>query len=492
MRILWVVLWSLGLVVLSAGLVWAIFVGGGLHPLSSPVDRVRPWAEVEYDAVEAPVASAVDGSDGRFQKRILSVKRTAGDSDPTELGFEIETSKDSPEEWTPDYNVRRIGAAGGFRFEDGGRSGVVNYVGARTLARQHVVEKKGMGEQMELRFFSPAMEPLDEGAMEAEGISLGHTLWAPITEPATGLRVALDMAGYEAIKWRLRGFFDRQTKVRLAVGGGWTSSGDEAQFESRLSCLHDAQIRMVVDFCHGPVERFALLPADGEAVEGDDFRVELVGVLNGTPMGSPMFGGAAALKYSYRVGEVGGESTVGVFSIAPEVAQDAVTIEALGRDGQKLWGRVTSTSGVFKQMSWQVRAEEIDRFEVVYRPNYERLLIDLPALGGVPEANRGAANLFECVMPMGEVDGEWELRKLVGNAAQLSLKGSSSMGGGGMRGFFPLDLSGMTVGEVVEMYARQRPELSFRVDPVALSLEITEPGAKPWWERVWESVGGWF
>ncbi len=301
------------------------------------------------------------------------------------------------------------------------KSGRVDWLAARCPTE---ADLKADGDGYQLGVFSPDLRPLaPEHPSYPDRWDLSADNEAEKAQTGFAFQISLD--GFEDVLWRLRWFYDRRTKSALASGYGYTSSGAECRASTDLHCVHPADVRAIIDVFHGPVETVELDAVEGARADlANAFHVSLAPLLPGTSSRHGSSGAyrdePARLTLHPAIATEATHTTVAL-AFSPANAPEAVTVEAIDRDGNahRSSGSTANKDGL-RVTSFEVPAGELATFRISYRPHVFRLLVDFPPLPGTPPENANPDDLFDVVIPYLVVEDEDDLRYAIARTVQLT------------------------------------------------------------------------
>jgi len=269
------------------------------------------------------------------------------------------------------------------------------------------------------------------------------------------LEFVLEHREWPGVSIKAWNFFDARTRKRLSSGGVWNTSGGSTQFSTSLPTMwHSGPVDLVVDVAYGAPTVFEFPPEPGEGFTYGDLDCRLVTVVGESGFSFWSEGqGRAKLRFG---GD--GESSRGagyVFFFQPTAANLPVDFEFLNSEGKVLSGSGSSTSGYVTCIHTNQPRERVARIRAKCATHVRRVVIHLPSLPGLPEANRNVTNLFDVRIPFVRFKDTNEIRNFLGRTLQME---TSTIGSQPARAtprvIFPAEFQDASIRDIARFYAR--------------------------------------
>lgn len=432
-----------GLLLLAAGAVGTLIALGPAPWFSSPT-AIRPWSEREkilHPEKPAPIeidtnlfpALTVTTNDGNLVLQTKEAQRPPGER----IAWE------------------RVDADASLRANLGVGTVAVEYLGvgygtpSDSADEEYALRVPG-------RFFTPDLEPIGEGELEAYGVQR----WDRELDYRDGmptLKLGLKLEGIEGLELLGVKSFDGRTYAPVS-GGGYSHGGSEERYsiEMSLAVWHATPIELVLDLAVGPAEvfQFPARPGVTQRFPGGAVTVAAMTAGERRSWSSMSDGTQETVTLRFDPDADQGQCSV-VFLVQPDAHPAPIDFEILDAKGEVLSGGGGGTSGRMAIQSVRAPLADVTIVRLLYYPHHRRVLFRLPELPGLPRPESPVENLFEVQVPYARFRYENSLRQWLEKTLQLEFR--SNLSPTVAPGTFPLAFTNVTAGQILEAYLELYP-----------------------------------
>lgn len=215
--------------------------------------------------------------------------------------------------------------------------------------------------------------------------------------------------------------FDARTKFTLTTSYSSAISENSWWFRGSVPIWHQTPLEIATTIATGPCIFYEAAPTIGTEIRHDSGLVKFLGAIDQGINGwsSSSSSGSETLRLTVDPTQSSGqnpECTL-IFYIFPEAVYLPFDIEALDATGKSINSLGNSFGGKMLTTKFAGYSKDIKQLRLKIYPNIHRIIWTLPELPGLPEENRGIANLFNVKIPYMRFryEGEYQtaLRKLV-------------------------------------------------------------------------------
>ena len=270
----------------------------------------------------------------------------------------------------------------------------------------------------------------------------------------SALRFIVEHREWPGVSIKAWNLFDARTRRRSSGGGSWSGSEGSTEYNTSLPLWHSGPVDLVADVAYGPPAVFEFPPEPGAGFAHGDLDCRLV-----TVVGNSRFSFSSESKGRVRLGlAVGDQSSRGtgyVFLCQPTAANLPVDFEFLDSEGKVLSAGGSSTSGYFKYVHTNQPPERVARIRAKCATRVRRVVIHLPSLPGLPEANRNVTNLFDVRIPFVRFKDAGEIRSFLGRTLQMETSVIGSQPARATpRVIFPAEFTDASIRDIARFYAK--------------------------------------
>lgn len=308
--------------------------------------------------------------------------------------------------------------------------------------------------------------------------------------PFPAVQFGFEHEGIEDLMFHGIRVFDASTKSILSRG--YSSSGGKRYkwFKTGIALWHRAPVDIVIDVSYGPVKTFEFAPSVGEGFLIDGaLECRLMGVLEGvdTSMSSSS-GSGNIFTVRFRKAESGKGGLRFVFLCQPQASGMPVSFDFLDREGKKLSGGGSSTSGNIHSVDINQPLEKVALIRARYRTRRQRIVVHLPYIPGLPEENNSVDDLFDVRVPYVKFRDVERFTSFLKQVLQLkSTRETGTRPANSIRNApFPLEFSGKTMREIAGIYGKGGDfEIDIESEQLLLKYPLTlSERLKDFWRRI--------
>ncbi len=439
---------------------------------SSPT-KPRPWAQAEFKALTMPERSKGKPTDPQYSAKCTSPVWIQSDANHAEVVLQIGSPRS---EFIPrEFKRIEFDAADGYSGPEGTIR--VRAIGARTF------DSSISESEQFLQIFKPSGDPMPTDEQNANGIKAdSREAWNYERDDGrTVLRGFLECNGFQNSQWNFRQVFDSATHVPLTENGIVEHDNPIVQFRATLATVHDTPLVTVIDVASGAMQEYTCPAKAGSAVDHPDFHVEVIGIVNGQVTSywvqNQKVGNDVVASYSVPPYTQSNCFTV-LYRVTPDFLATAFSLEALDADGNsiKKAGRFV---GKIPVCAFNAPITEVASLRFFYRPQFNRLLIRMKALPGVPSGNIKPSNLFDVSVPRMVFYDERDMRQFVAESIQFKDISKTSIG------YYNASHDIVSPRSLISDFCEKDPKRrKVIVDPVAQTIEFVQDNKAPWFIRV--------
>lgn len=275
----------------------------------------------------------------------------------------------------------------------------------------------------------------------------------------SALRFIVEHREWPGVSIKAWNLFDARTRRRSSGGGSWSSSEDSAQYNTSLPMWHSGPVDLVVDVAYGEPAVFEFPPEPGQGFTHGDLDCRLVAVVKNAGSFSSMETNKGQMHLKMRVAPAGEDPssrrTGYVFLCQPTPAYLPVDFEFLDSEGNTLSTGGSSYHWYFKQIYANHPRERVVRIRAKCATHVRRVVIHLPSLPGLPEANRSVTNLFDVRIPFVRFKDADEIQNFLRGSLQME---TSVIGSRPARAtprvIFPAEFTDASIRDIARFYAK--------------------------------------
>ncbi|HYE33470.1 MAG TPA: hypothetical protein VEH27_18750 [Methylomirabilota bacterium] len=282
---------------------------------------------------------------------------------------------------------------------------------------------------------------------------------------------------------------DARTGSRLTSGYSSGGAPGGFQFGPAVGAWHQTPVLVMVDVAYGPVEVIEIEPKAGVEVEHPFGKLRVAAFRDGK---SDSFSsgtrtqpdGRVVYEYNFERSTKDPGCEV-IFQCVPTTQSLPLEIDFIGENGNTLQRHGMSSHGALLTCSVAEAASALKKIRITKRSQIGRIILRLPELPGLPEANRNISNLLKVQAPVVHFNAEWEMRMFVQHATEASI----SMRSGPPPpppGYFPRTVTNATPASVLEeLRVLHSKPTRIVVDAAKNEIQFRDPLLKELWERFW-------
>jgi len=273
--------------------------------------------------------------------------------------------------------------------------------------------------------------------------------------PVGAFQFVLEHRGWPGVPIKAWNLFDARTRKRLSSGGVWNTSGGSTQFSTTLPTMwHSGPVDLVVDVAYGAPTVFEFPPEPGAGFAHGDLDCRLLGVVRNS-LFSVEPNGKGRLDIDHASGNQSPDGTGYIFLCQPTAADLPVDFEFLDSEGNILDGSGSSTAGYVTCIYTNQPRERVARIRAKCAAHVRRVVIHLPCLPGLPEANRNVTNLFDVRIPFVRFKDAGEIRSFLGRTLQMETSVTGSQPARATpRAIFPAEFRDASIRDIARFYAK--------------------------------------
>lgn len=412
-------------------------------------DPTAPWhSQAQWHKTYRVTPAALPGGHAWTPDRSLWTRGRLTSS-TTEIAFEYPYLGNVEQ---PDFPHTKHDLKLGERIESNG-----GFIEVAALATGWPTQEDATSGVVPIRFFAPDLSTTHSKVLKRFQNFNSETERYRSYNPLPKAKIAFRYGGWKDVKFARIQMFDARTHRSLKGGHSSYSQGNRLQgFEVDLRMWHKSPVDVVLDIAHGPTDVFEFDAVEGDGYSAPDTDIRLVTIARDV---SGSFGSSSDGKTTKIMLEPATDPKRSydkyVFICQPSVSSSPFTIELLDAQGKKVGGGA-STSGIHASMSVQKKDRgKVSKVRVIRRNAIERVFVHLPYWPGLPDQNQDIKNLFDITIPYANLRDRWRFEDLVRSTLQCNTSTRGSIGNI-PTGYFPRDVSNMTIRQVVEDYAAAR------------------------------------
>jgi hypothetical protein len=219
--------------------------------------------------------------------------------------------------------------------------------------------------------------------------------------------------------------FDARTKFTLTTSYSSAISENSWWFRGSVPIWHQTPLEIATTIAIGPCKFYEAAPTIGMEIRHDSGLVKFLGAVDESINGwsTSSSSGSETLRLTFDPTQNSGqnpECTL-IFYIFPEAVYLPFDIEALDATGKSINSLGNSFGGKMLTTKFASHSKDIKKLRLKIYPNIHRIIWTLPELPGLPEENRGIANLFDVKIPYMRFRYEGEYQSALRNLVQMDM-----------------------------------------------------------------------
>jgi hypothetical protein len=330
---------------------------------------------------------------------------------------------------------------------------------------------QGWGTEIEPKFFNANLEPI--AGTNATEVTSGYrtTLYYSGDYPmARFYFLSSNIAGLKPQKFAV---FDARTTRSLTSGYSSSQDGRQFWFQNEIKLWHQTPIQLVVTVSTGPAETYTITPAPGAEIATPGGTIRVLKVLEADLNNWSSRGDRGTNIMTFRLGSrtASAEPRTSVLCYAWPSGQN-FRFSFHDESGAKTFNSTgESSSGGLIVTTLHARPEELKQMRITFFPKSHRMIFLLPELPGLPERNRGVANLFDVYVPGIKFSYEHEFQNVLSEVLQMEVQHLPLVYS---NVFFPTIRSNFTVRQHFAEIASMLPDSKQQVlvDPETNRIEL--------------------
>ncbi|MGV3773608.1 MAG: hypothetical protein ACO1QB_11945 [Verrucomicrobiales bacterium] len=244
--------------------------------------------------------------------------------------------------------------------------------------------------------------------------------------------------------------FDGVTHAPFSNGRSSSASMNSFGFETDLATWRQGPVHLVMDLAYDRGEPVKMPFKSGSSYTSSVMAMTLAAIVPGRSQSwsNNSDGQTNKINISF-VQDTNHKTTTVLFLVSPDASPLPIRIEYLGKNGKRLNGRGGGSTDSLLVSGYEGEPEDCEYIVITPYKTIKRVVLKLPDIPGLPEANRNVQNLFSVQMPHLRIKSEWELRQAIERTVQLQMTGANV---NVPMGRFPLFLTNATPADLVEIY----------------------------------------